>query len=222
MTDQFEQQYLGVADVVHSEKVTFRGAFFIVGGISVMMAAFSAVAFATAVSGDPGALVGGGFFAVFAGVLAFASVVGSVLRTIVTKSEVVCHAGIRHEVRIPLAGIKQVTLTKYDLAARTRVINEGRGAFVAIHPSKPSLCVEWVDASGKDHVAYVASEAPEALAGIIRAGAGRAKAQALGTRVRVDEAAGATDEQATAMAQVEAELALDVSAQIEKPSEHEG
>ena len=93
---------------------------------------------------------------------------------------------------------------------------------MGVHPTKPSLCVEWVDAAGKDHVAYVASEAPEALAGIIRAGAGRAKAQALGTRVRVDEAAGATDEQATAMAQVEAELALDVSAQIEKPSGHEG
>jgi hypothetical protein len=92
------------------------------------------------------------------------------------------------------------------------VIQEGKGAFVAVHPSKPILCVEWVDAGGKDHVAYVASEAPENLAGIIRAGAGRAKAQALGTRVRVDEAA-------VGLAEVEAEAELAVRAQPAAPSE---
>jgi hypothetical protein len=92
------------------------------------------------------------------------------------------------------------------------VINEGKGAFAAIHPSKPILCVEWVDAGGKDHVAYVASEAPENLAGIIRAGARRA--QALGTRVRVDEVS-------AAMSEVEAELELEVRAKTAAPREHE-
>ncbi len=165
-----------------------------------------------AAGGDLEALAGGAFFALVAGTLGFASVAGSVLRTVVTKSEVVCHAGVRHELRIPLAGVTQVTLTKYDLAARQRVIQEGKGAFVAIHPSKPILCLEWVDIDGKDHVAYVASEAPESLAGIIRAGAGRAKAQALGTRVRVDEAA-------VGLAEVEAEAELEVRAQTAAPSE---
>jgi hypothetical protein len=169
MTDEFERQYLGVEDVVHSEKVTFRGAFLLVGTLSLASAGFSVVGFVAAAGGDLQALAGGAFFALVAATLGFASVAGSVLRTIVTKSEVVCHAGVRHELRIPLAGVTQVTLTKYDPAARQRVINEGKGAFVAIHPSKPILCVEWVDAGGKDHVAYVASEAPENLAGIIRA-----------------------------------------------------
>ncbi len=212
MTDEFEQQYLGVEDVVHSEKVTFRGAFLIVGALSLASAAFSVLSFVAAAGGDLQALAGGAFFALVAGTLGFASVVGSVLRTIVTKSEVVCHAGVRHEVRIPLAGVTQVTLTKYDPAARQRVIREGKGAFVAIHPSKPILCVEWVDAGGKDHVAYVASEAPENLANIIRAGAGMARAQALGTRVRVDEVG-------AALAEVEAEL--EVPTQTTAPSEQE-
>jgi hypothetical protein len=212
MTDEFEQQYLGVEDVVHSEKVTFRGAFLIVGALSLASAGFSVVGFVAAAGGDLQALAGGAFFALVAATLGFASVAGSVLRTIVTKSEVVCHAGVRHELRIPLAGVTQVTLTKYDPAARQRVIQEGKGAFVAIHPSKPILCVEWVDAGGKDHVAYVASEAPENLAGIIRAGAGRARAQALGTRVRVDEAA-------VGLAEVEAEAELAVRAQPAAPSE---
>jgi hypothetical protein len=212
MTDQFEQQYLGVEDVVHSEKVTFRGAFLIVGALSLASAGFSVAGFVAAAGGDLQALAGGAFFALVAATLGFASVAGSVLRTIVTKSEVVCHAGVRHELRIPLAGVTQVTLTKYDPAARQRVINEGKGAFAAIHPSKPILCVEWVDAGGKDHVAYVASEAPENLAGIIRAGARRA--QALGTRVRVDEVS-------AAMSEVEAELELEVRAKTAAPREHE-
>ena len=212
MTDEFEQQYLGVEDVVHSEKVTFRGAFLLVGTLSLASAGFSVVGFVAAAGGDLQALAGGAFFALVAATLGFASVAGSVLRTIVTKSEVVCHAGVRHELRIPLAGVTQVTLTKYDPAARQRVINEGKGAFAAIHPSKPILCVEWVDAGGKDHVAYVASEAPENLAGIIRAGARRA--QALGTRVRVDEVS-------AAMSEVEAELELEVRAKTAAPREHE-
>ncbi|MBK6581167.1 MAG: hypothetical protein IPG17_34440 [Sandaracinaceae bacterium] len=212
MTDEFERQYLGVEDVVHSEKVTFRGAFLLVGTLSLASAGFSVVGFVAAAGGDLQALAGGAFFALVAATLGFASVAGSVLRTIVTKSEVVCHAGVRHELRIPLAGVTQVTLTKYDPAARQRVINEGKGAFAAIHPSKPILCVEWVDAGGKDHVAYVASEAPENLAGIIRAGARRA--QALGTRVRVDEVS-------AAMSEVEAELELEVRAKTAAPREHE-
>lgn len=209
MTDEFERQYLGVEDVVHSEKVTFRGAFLLVGTLSLASAGFSVVGFVAAAGGDLQALAGGAFFALVAATLGFASVAGSVLRTIVTKSEVVCHAGVRHELRIPLAGVTQVTLTKYDPAARQRVINEGKGAFAAIHPSKPILCVEWVDAGGKDHVAYVASEAPENLAGIIRAGARRA--QALGTRVRVDEVS-------AAMSEVEAELELEVRAKTAAPT----
>ncbi|MBK6807971.1 MAG: hypothetical protein IPG81_03530 [Sandaracinaceae bacterium] len=212
MTDEFERQYLGVEDVVHSEKVTFRGAFLLVGTLSLASAGFSVVGFVAAAGGGRNALAGGAFFALVAATLGFASVAGSVLRTIVTKSEVVCHAGVRHELRIPLAGVTQVTLTKYDPAARQRVINEGKGAFAAIHPSKPILCVEWVDAGGKDHVAYVASEAPENLAGIIRAGARRA--QALGTRVRVDEVS-------AAMSEVEAELELEVRAKTAAPREHE-
>ncbi|MCB9658693.1 MAG: hypothetical protein H6726_13670 [Sandaracinaceae bacterium] len=212
--DEFEQQYLGVNDVVHSEKVTFRGAFFIVGALSLASAALSVAGFVAAAGGDLQALAGGAFFAVVAGTLGFASVVGSVLRTIVTKSEVVCHAGVRHEVRIPLAGVTQVTLTKYDPAARQRVIQEGKRAFAAIHPSKPILCVEWVDAGGKEHVAYVASEAPENLLGIIRAGARRANALAVGTRVRVEDAA-------MGPAEVDADAQLEVSAQAAASHESE-
>ena len=178
MTDEFERQYLGVDDVVHSEKVTFRGAAMFVGACALALAACSVVGFASGVT--PLVSLGvGSFFALCAAVVGFTSVVGTVLRTIVTETELVCHAGIRKEARIPLAGITEVTLTEYDLAARTKVINEGRGAFVAIHPSKPSLCIEWVDAGGKNHVAFLASDNPEALAGIIRAGAERAQAHAL-------------------------------------------
>jgi hypothetical protein len=207
MTDEFEKQYLGVDGVVHSEKVTFRGAFFALGAVAVGMLGFSAIWFVAAANGQLDAVVGAVFSVLVAGVLGLASVVGSVLRTIVTATEVVCHAGVSHEVRIPLAGVTQVTLTKYDAAARARAVKEGRKGFVAIHPSKPIVCVEWVDAGGRDHVAYLASEAPESLAGIIRQGGVRAKAQALGTRVRVD------DEVAAAMAEVEDELERDVHAQ---------
>jgi hypothetical protein len=107
-------------------------------------------------------------------VVGLACVAIPVLRTIVTPREVVVHAGLRREIRIPLAGVTGVALTRFDAQARRRVAADGRGAFVAIHPTKQIVRIEWTGAAGEDHVAYVASEAPEALADVI----GRASATA--------------------------------------------
>ena len=67
--------------------------------------------------------------------------------------------------------------------ARQRVLAEGRGAFVAAHPSKDLVQVEWKGEGGREHVAFVSSEVPEALAEQIR----RASAAAKAGRVRIAE-----------------------------------
>lgn len=193
--DDFERSHLGVEGVIHREKVAMRAAFFVVGGLSLASAGFSIVGFAAAAAnGDPQALAGGLVFLVLTGVLALASVVGSVVRTLVTQREIVLHAGISNEKRIPLAGVTGVALTKFDAEARRRVVAEGKGAFAAIHPSQPSVRIEWVDAEGKEHVAYAASDAPEVLADVIRRASAAAKAAPRGPRVRVAAAVDPSDE----------------------------
>jgi hypothetical protein len=194
VTDEFERDYLGTEDVVHREKVAFRAAFVLVGGLSVAGGVLTTIAFAAAAAGDPQALVGGAFMLVMTGVLALASVVGSVLRTVVTRREIVLHAGIRNEVRIPLAGVTGVALTRYDAEARRRVLAEGKKAFAAVHPTKELVRIEWLDAEGRDHVAYAASDAPEVLADVIRRASAAAKAGP-GPRVRVADEGSPEDQQ---------------------------
>ncbi len=191
--DEFERAYLETDEVVHREKVTFRGAAVVVGSLAIASSAFSVAGFVAAAYGEPGAIAGGLFFALVAGTLGLASVVGTVLRTIVTKSEVVLHAGIRHEARIPLASITSVSLTRYDARARARIIEEAREAFAAVVPGKDLVQIEWRGADGREHIAIAASDAPAQLAEIVQ----RAAAAARGPSVRVEAgAAGAIGEDA--------------------------
>jgi hypothetical protein len=206
--DAFEQQYLSTGeDVVHREKVAYRGAFALVGALSIIALFFSLVGFAAAFR-DPSAALGGVLFLLLSGALALASVAGSVLRTIVTTRTIVLHAGVTHEKRIPLAEVTGVALTKYDNEARRRGIAEGRGAFIAIHPKHESVRIEWTGADGVGHVAYVASDAPEALAELLRSAAARARGEGRGTGVRVEgspsESEPARDELTQAAAEGEA------------------
>jgi hypothetical protein len=204
--DAFEREFLATGeDVIHREKVAYRGAFALVGTLSVVSLLFSLAGFGAALR-DPSAALGGVLFLLISGVLGVSSIAGSVLRTIVTTRTVVLHAGVTHEKRIPLAEITGVALTKYDLEARRRVGAEGRGAFVAIHPKLESVRIEWTGADGVEHVAFVASDAPEALAELLRSAAARARAEKTGVRVEgpSTETGHDRDEPADAVAQREA------------------
>lgn len=210
MADAFEAKYLEAGDqVLHREKVTHRAAFVLVGSFALAGVGMALAGFGTAIAigPDPQGLLGSTLLLACGVALGIASVVGSVVRVLITSRELILHAGFSHEKRIPLGAVTGLALTRYDAAARQRAIAEGRGAFVAMHPTKELVQVEWKGADGKDHVAFVSSEAPEALAEQIR----RASAAAKAGRVRIAEEAadGRTGE----------EIASDDAARDEAPRE---
>ena len=189
--DPFEAKYIVAGEqVLHREKVRHRAGFVVVGMLGIVSLGLGLAGLATlvAVGFDLQGLVGSAFFVLCGLSLGLASVVGSIVRVLITTSEVILHAGISHQKRIPLAAVTGVTLTRYDAAARQRVFAEGREAFVAAHPTKQLVQIGWTGLEGKEHVAFAASENPEALAEQIR----RASAAAKAARVRI--AGGATEE----------------------------
>jgi hypothetical protein len=197
--DEFERGYLVTDAVLHREKVASRSSFLIVAVMALTSAILAIGGLAAGAGGDFGGWAGGIFLLAVAAVLGVTSVVGTVLRTIVTEREIVLHAGIEHEVRIPLAGVKSIALRNYDAAARQRAMAEGRGSFVWMVPGKPLVRIEWVDAGGRDRAAWVGSEQPQVLVEVIeRASAAARAALAPALAVRVAEDVAATEERSEA------------------------
>lgn len=177
--DDFARTSLAAAEaIIHREKIVLRGAFFLLSGLAVASLGGAAATFVGAAGGDVERLVLGAVLLGTSGILAFAAVAGTVVRVVVTRDEIVLQAGVRAETRIPLAGVVGAAAVPFDAEARRRWAAEGHAGFAAVRRSRPVVRIEWRDAGGVEHVAFVTSDAPDALVATVRRSADAARAGA--------------------------------------------
>lgn len=164
MADDFEERHLATGDeVVHRERTVMRGAFAILTALAGASAVGVAVGVAIAIGGDPQGLAAAGLFGAMAATLGLAGVTGTVVRTIVTRRDVILHTGVRKETYVPLASITRVCKVPLDPETRRRMRAEAaRGGFAAVGAGPSVVRIEWEDA-GVQHETHVGSDHPDVL-----------------------------------------------------------
>jgi hypothetical protein len=193
--DLYEREHLGSGEAIHRERSSSRATFRLLGGMSGLLGLFSMGALAAGFSGDPqgfgGAILMGGL----ALVVAAAAVLGTVMRIVVTRTELRVQVGLVEQ-RVPLASITQLSVVPFgEAATRFRAIRRGAQFFA---PSKGERVVvlEWTDADGKARTTFVANDQPEVLVDVLE------RARGAGPRVRVAADAGTPDDTAAEPAEL--------------------
>lgn len=181
-------------EVVHRDKVVSRMTFV---ACVLMALLFGGIAIGGAVQGAIAGAVGVGLFALFGLAMALTR---SVLRTVVTRTELRIHWGLWGPT-IPLASISSVRVrraSRDEMLRATKEPGRPRIEIQQIPDVRDIVEVEWTDEAGKGRRAWIgANDAPSLAAAIERA---------RGSGLRIGSPAGAsTDAEAERAAEVEAQ-----------------